>query len=350
MKKTIVFLLTALLILLTTILTHSVEIKELNELLNSIEVGNPIYSNNLTVIPIYKNNKSKESNFIFIDEALRKNYLIITELDGGNVPQVKITNKSDKTIFFMGGEIITGSKQDRIIARDVIIGPKRKSLIVPVFCVEQGRWNYNSNTFYSKENLGTSKLRAEAQKSKGESQSNIWNEISKYVKKNKVESNSQAYQDIYEDKKVKEKIISIEKDLKKVENLKEGTIGAIVAIGDKVISLDIFAYPYMFKKFWPKILKSSAFSSLNDETKKNISLNNAIKFIHNLKLTDSIKIDAIDLGKEYSMMSKDINANFIIFNNNVIHIAAFPEDKLSYNNIDKQNQIFGSSSDLYRRQ
>ena len=94
---------------------------------------------------------------------------------------------------------------------------------------------------------------------------NYINDNSLIRDKNKVKSKSQAYQDIYEDKEVKEKIVTIEKDLKKFKNLDNMTIGAIIAVGDKVISLDVFAYPYMFKKFWPKILKSSAFSSVNNE-------------------------------------------------------------------------------------
>ena len=168
MKKSLLFILNSFLLLFPKASIFPVNVKEINYLLDSIEIGNPVYNENLTIFPIYRNNKSKEYNFTLLEEALKKNYLKITELDGGNVPEVNITNKSDKIIFLMGGEVITGCKQDRIVARDVIIDSKRKDLIVPVYCVEQGRWSYNSNNFYSKKNIGTYKLRAEAQKNNGD--------------------------------------------------------------------------------------------------------------------------------------------------------------------------------------
>ena len=347
MKKSFILKLISLFTLFSPISIFTINVKEINYLLDSIEIGKPVYNKNLTVIPIYRINKNKENNFILLEEALRKNYLKITELDEGNVPQVNITNKSDKIIFLMGGEIITGCKQDRIVARDIIIGAKRKNLIIPVYCVEQGRWSYNSNNFYSKKNLGTYNLRAEAQKSNGD-QSKIWIEVSKYVNKNNIKSKSFNYQDVYENKEIKDKIKSIEKDLTNIINLKNNTTGVIIAVGDNVISLDIFVSQYMFKEYWPKILKSSAFSSVNEETKKRITINNVIKFIQKLKSKDYLKKEAIDLGEEYSLINKEINANSIIYQNNIIHIAGFPGEEFISKNTETENQRYRTTNNLYR--
>jgi hypothetical protein len=334
MKKSSLLKLFSIFTLFSTSSIFSINVKEINNLLDSIEVGNPVYNGNLTVIPIYKNVKNNSYNFVLLEEALEKKYLNITELEGGNVPQVKITNKSDRTIFLMGGEIITGCKQDRIVARDIIISPKKENLIVPVYCIEQGRWSYNSNNFYSKKNLGTYKLRAEAQKSDGE-QSKIWNQVSKYVNKNRVKTKSFNYQDIYENKEVKQKIVSIEKNLIKKINLKSNTTGVIIAVGDQVVSIDIFISSYMFVKYWPKILKSSAFTSVNDNNKRGATLKKAVEYIQKLKSKDYTKKEAIDLGEEYSLINKELNVNSIIYKDNVIHLAGFPgEEAISKNNLD----------------
>jgi hypothetical protein len=151
--------------------------EKIQDLIETLEVGEPVYYDNLTIVPVYTTHVKDRSRYTTLDEALDKRWLEITEVDGGRVPQVRLRNRSDKYIFVMGGEILTGCRQDRIVGRDLMIRPHSKNVIVPVYCVEQGRWNYESEEFYSKKNLGTYDLRAEGQKCAGGAQDNIWGHV-----------------------------------------------------------------------------------------------------------------------------------------------------------------------------
>jgi len=68
---------------------------------------------------------------------------------------------------------------------------------VPVYCVEQGRWTYESTHFFSKKNAGTFNLRFIAQSGKGSAQLQIWDEVSKMNEAIEVDTETGAYQDAY---------------------------------------------------------------------------------------------------------------------------------------------------------
>lgn len=55
--------------------------------IETLEVGEPVYHENLTIIPVYSTRIQDRSRYVSLDEALRRNWLEVTELNGGNVPQ-----------------------------------------------------------------------------------------------------------------------------------------------------------------------------------------------------------------------------------------------------------------------
>jgi hypothetical protein len=298
----------------------------IERLIESLEVGEPVYYEKLTIIPIYTTKVKDHTTYVTMEEAFQKGWLTITELEGGRVPQVRLSNKSKKYIFLMGGEILTGCKQDRIIGRDALIRPQAKNIIVPVYCVEQGRWSHQTREFYSKKNLGTYSLRALAQKASGGAQSSIWDKVTGLNARNRVSSGSQAYQDAYEAPAVRQKIECYERRMQAIPRMYEDTIGVIVGVGGRIVSVDIFANPELFKKFWPKIVKASALTALSSDAGGTITQDDAIDFLRLLHDKEYIEKTAIDLGRELSLVDRYINVNALSYRNVVLHLAAFTEE------------------------
>jgi hypothetical protein len=242
------------------------------------------------------------------------------------VPQVNLTNNSNRYIYIMGGEILTGCRQDRIVGRDVLIAPGRRNVVVPVYCVEQGRWSYESDNFYSKKNLGTYELRREAQKAKGSAQSSIWRGIQGLNQRLRVHSGTHAYQDTYEQAAIKREITGYERRMQAVPYLHRDTVGVVVGVGGRVVSVDIFANPTLFKQLWPKILKSSALSALSNVGGGTITQEQAAQFLRRLHDKYYTRKYAIDLGEEFSAADSQANANALVYRQAVIHLAAFSEE------------------------
>src|SRR5437588_266271 len=73
--------------------------------------------------------------FITLDEGLKAGRVQVAEVGGGSVNQLNVTNEDDKPLYLMGGEVVLGGQQDRLLGSDTIIPAKSKSVPVTVFCV-----------------------------------------------------------------------------------------------------------------------------------------------------------------------------------------------------------------------
>src|SRR3989337_1649937 len=98
--------------------------------------------------------------YLSLEEALDKKKIIITELTGkedqhtapsatqehdseldeAEVNRLFVENISSDTIIILGGEVVRGGKQDRMIAQDFMVLPHSGKLDIAVYCVEHGLW------------------------------------------------------------------------------------------------------------------------------------------------------------------------------------------------------------------
>jgi hypothetical protein len=296
-------------------------------LIRSLELGKPLEHGGLTIIPVHMDRIQDPTSYFTLEDAFRNGWLLISEVEGGRVPQVKISNLSKKTVFLMGGEILSGCRQDRILAQDILLAPGTKNLLAPVFCVEQGRWHQTSSGFTSKQNLGTPALRATAQKKSAAAQSEIWDRIAAENRKMGVESITDAYQDAYESEDIRSAIQSIEKKMGDVAFLQDDTVGVIIGIGGELASVDIFANPNLFAKQWPKILKSSALSSFGDPRGIPLGREQAAKFLRSFLDRRYRTQSGLDLGTEYTSSGSDVDIQALAYKSGVIHLSGFPQEK-----------------------
>jgi hypothetical protein len=299
--------------------------KEVMDLIRTLEVGEPVHYGKLTIIPVYSTCIRDRSPYTTLDEALGKGWLEITEMGSGSVPQVVMTNRSARHIFIMGGEVLTGCRQDRLVGRDVLLRPHAREVLVPVYCVEQGRWTYESETFYSRENLGTPGLRAEGQKASDAAQSEIWDRVSTMCERSGAETGSRRYQAAYESDEAKREISDYESRMKRIPTLYPDAVGVVIGVGSAITSVDVFANPQVFRELWPKILKSSAMAAILRKASGSVSQNDAVRFLRTLHNRHYVRRPAIDLGEEHSAADGEVNVNALVYGGAVIHMAAFPE-------------------------
>lgn len=118
---------------------------------------------NLVLFPLLAP-ESGEPDYLTLEEALGQEAVVITEVsEGGQVPELKLVNHSDSKILILDGEELKGAKQNRIVNATFLIGPKSE-MVIPVSCVEHGRWDYKSREFDSGEKIMHYSLRREHQR------------------------------------------------------------------------------------------------------------------------------------------------------------------------------------------
>jgi hypothetical protein len=227
-----------------------------------------------------------------LDEGLRSGKVTVTEIgasagsqtirqnqrsgDHAEVNRLMVTNNSGKTLVLIAGEIVIGGKQDRIVGHDCLVSSSNKPVPLDVFCVEHGRWQVGaavgqsqgavdatvtSSGFASaKSVMASPQVREKAQANKDQSQ--VWSEVAKAERANGVSSSTGTLNRVYNDKQVNAKLEAFDKALG-TKLIGKNIVGAVVVIGDEIVSADVFANPALFQAYWPKLLKSYALQAVS---------------------------------------------------------------------------------------
>lgn len=248
----------------------------------------------------FRTGNSVTFKYISLSEALKKKYAEINEVsESGSVNDLKIKNNSEHFIFMSDGDILSGAKQNRVLNTSVLLAPLSE-VIIPVSCVEQGRWRYSkrdfSETDYSapvfmrsgkardvKHNLKTHKRHSA-------DQSNVWSDVREYEEAYKYRSATSNLSDIFDDKRLDiERLINSFKPA-------EDSNGIAIFVNKRLLSLEIFNRKEVYKEYFEKLLKSVSFEAVNIREDKNV-LSEAEAFDRTLKLTESFQILHYEIHK-----------------------------------------------------
>ncbi|MGO9122883.1 MAG: ARPP-1 family domain-containing protein [Desulfomonilaceae bacterium] len=240
--------------------------KAIREFFSGIKVGARQSHKNMTLFCLLAA-REVDVDFITLDEALLTDWLGITEVtEEGSVRELKVINRSDKKILLLDGEELVGAKQNRVLNVTILIGP-RSETVVPVSCVEEGRWNYRTPKFGSESRA----LNAALRKSKaafvrsnlvaGEgfasNQAEIWNEIeAKHARMSVPQSPTRAMADLYE--AVKDSAGDYLKALHPVEN----QVGMAAFIDGKPAGVELLGKFDAFRRNHSKLVNSYVMDAL----------------------------------------------------------------------------------------
>jgi hypothetical protein len=212
------------------------------------------------------------------------------ESTANDVNRLLVVNNSDKPLYLMLGEIIVGGSQDRAIGEEMTIAPTGKPVSIDVVCVEHGRWSIrdagqatrvlasldptataaesNSRLADAGKNkfvLSAGSLSKETRETlqSGKGQQAVWDSVGKVNQRVGTSSASGAFTFNYSDPKVLQKLEPYLKALDETIVGQDRVVGAVVAINGKIESLDVFESTPLFRKLWPKLLKSHALDALS---------------------------------------------------------------------------------------
>ena len=263
----------------------------------------PVSYDNLTVFPVVASFGYDTSAFLNLEDGLATGEVTVREqgdealyrnrdgsrpamqnYGGPSVNQLVLVNHSKRPLLLLAGELVSGGKQDRIIAKDRIVAPFAEPLPLDVFCVEHGRWSSGSNFSEAKTIVHPSVREQAAVK---QEQGKVWgavtagstapraaaapspaltaDTISETVQ---VEAPTQSYNKIYSSRRVGSSVDSLmtgiqQRFRKEATGLKGArVVGVVVAYGSEVAWSDIFASDSLFESYWNKLLRSYAVEAL----------------------------------------------------------------------------------------
>ena len=301
----------------------------IREYLEMAKVGRMQVYKNMAVYPLLSD-YSLGLEYILLDEALGSGVIEVTEVnDHGAVPNLKVHNKSPKMVLILDGEELVGAKQNRIVNTTILIAGNA-TVIIPVSCVEQGRWSCNTPRFYSEERIMPSRMRAmkaeQVQRSvrtRGEYQADrsaIWADISERASRRDAKSSSMAMARIYE-----KDLLSLQEYLQNF-SLKGYQVGAVSTINGEVVGMDAFGRLETFSKVFTKLMQSYALDAIDwiegnkggELTGEDVA--NFKKGIFSCKMETH---DSVGLGTDCRLESDKLTGFALALDGKVLHMSVF---------------------------
>lgn len=300
-----------------------------------LRIGQPTVYRNLTVFPLIGRNQTS-ADYLTLDESLAQKCAQITEVsESGSVPELKFVNSGDKPVFLLDGEELVGAKQNRVLNLSILV-PAGKTLVVPVSCVEAGRWHHRTKQFSSAPRTHYAEGRARkmaqvsaAMRSTGRrtsDQGEVWRNISNKFAKFSAFSETSAMSDIYEQQSARLE------DYVRSFSVSEGQTGAVFAIDGRVVGLEMFDSSETLRKLFPKLLRSYGLDAL-DRARSTPSGEDAKcthararAFLRRLTHAKAEGFPAIGEGNDIRLAGPALTGAALAADGRVIHLSAFAVD------------------------
>ena len=285
----------------------------------------PIESGNLLLFPVVRANGKATygTPFITLDEGMRSGEVEVTEAGnvrglvrprgparppaypddgfhvypwrpesgrGDQVNTLVLVNHSRRPLLLLAGEIVTGGKQDRVIAKDRIVPPDADPIDLSVFCIEPGRWTGASDTFGAAgqaPGLGFMVQPAVREKAMvAQNQQQVWNSVHGAITQMAVAaapsvsesvtveipeslgttSYAKAMQSSAVSAKVDEAAAPLTQAREQVlaKLREEHAVGVVAAVRGEIVWADLFADTDLLSRYWTKLVRSYAAESLTE--------------------------------------------------------------------------------------
>jgi hypothetical protein len=293
--------------------------------------ADPTRFRNLTIFPLIEETGT-QPDYLTLDEALAAKAAKITEVgSGGSVPELRFINESGKRVFLLDGEEVIGAKQNRVFNVS-IMAPAGNTIILPVSCVEAGRWSHRSAEFASAPRSMYAEGRAskmayvtENMKASGRKASNqgaVWDDIRAKFGKFATSSPTSAMSDLYSQQSVR-----LEDYVRSFTPLPD-QIGAVFAMDGEIIGLELFDSAETFRKLFPKLVRSyglDALSSRGGETPdtpvpSKAAVADFLKSVANAKVST---FAGVGEGEDLRLEAEGLTGAALAVDDRIVHLSAF---------------------------
>jgi hypothetical protein len=307
--------------------------KTLRPFVDALEIGDPIGHQNLTLVPLRGGGHGR-LDYLLAQEAISSGQLTVTEIsEGGSVPELLAINSGEKMILLLDGEELVGAKQNRILNTSVLL-PARSKTKIPVSCVEQGRWRHNSPDFKSGHHSPSS-LRARKSRdvtrnlqTVGEARSNqgaVWDAVEENVVLYQAAAPTMAMSDVYEQR----------------QNLFEAYVnalkypadarGVVVAVGGKLVAVDLFDKPATLKSIWSRLVTgyavdAAARAKKEGEKDKPFTAKGASTLMEHIGEIVCQPCPSVGIGEDWRFEAPDILGQALVVQEQCVHLSVFPNE------------------------
>lgn len=290
----------------------------------TINVGKPTRYQSLTLFPLFRD-CDPGVDYRLAQAAIEDGTLLIEEInENGSVPELLVENKGDQRVLFIEGEELIGAKQNRILNTSVLV-PAHRKIKIPVSCVEKGRWQYKTRYFQSGGSHSPSKLRSSLKSSVSRAvrekrghrsdQGEVWRHVDELCASYQVASGTSAMSDATD--ALQDQIESFKENLAYIE----GAYGMAIAIGERLVSVDVFDKEETCRQVWQRVLSGAVLDAIQAKpAEKPVTTKTVEQLVDDANKLQWEAAEAVGEGDEYRAQSeRGAHASTLTYDATVVH-------------------------------
>ncbi len=307
--------------------------------LDSVTFASPVVVDNLTMLPLIPKNPSNLGSrapvldYVVLDDALGSNVTEITEIsDQGSVPELRLENRGSNPVLILDGEELIGAKQNRVVNLTILVAGN-SALTIPVSCVEAGRWRARSRAFTSTprtqyasgraKRVAQVSLSMELRGARLSDQADVWADIAAKSARLKAISPTSAMEALFIDHSA-----SIDAFVTGCQPV-DGQIGALFAVNDSIVALDLFDRPSTLHRMLPKLVRGVAVDAIDgrrsdaSDHAANVVPALAQQFLAVTSAAPQHTVKALGLGDDVRLKGPHLAGAALVVDQHVVHLSAF---------------------------
>jgi len=303
--------------------------KTLFRTLEAVAVGTSQYYGDLNLTPlIARPDMPTCPPYKSLDEALSDGTIVISEMsEAGSVPNLLADNSGDEPVLILDGEELVGAKQNRIANVTMLLAAQTKT-IIPVSCVEAGRWSYRRRHFSSAGHTHFLSGRArkaasvsaslKRQQSRESDQHQVWSDIDEVMSGLKVWSSTASIHQAYHAR------ADQLRDYQHAFAVAPDQVGIIYGLHGEVHGLDLLGSPEIFERAFPKLIRGAALQASAGPSGIDVDRDQLVSFWTAVMRTNHDRYRAVGLGEEHRIANPGLSGSALIVDDRLVHLYAFP--------------------------
>lgn len=305
--------------------------------LSKARIGSPQKHGKLLIFPVTLEGERRPDVRI-ADETLE-----VSELESASVPQLQVHNPGKTPMLIPAGRVLQGGRQTRTVNVSILV-PAGATMVIPVSCIEAGRWSGGRSFRASDFNLSrrarmakergvkgsidrANEMRMDSRFSKHSDQGAVWDAVASDLHMRSVSSGTSRFDEVY----ARERDTETDRIHTEVSNSRpaEGQTGIAVAVGGKVLGVETFATTEDLSANW-RALVSAIVLDLDDEqltaAEGEATVADIEAFLARVAAAEATVAEGNGIGTEFHVATDDFVAHGLADESGaLLHAYAFAE-------------------------
>jgi hypothetical protein len=297
--------------------------------ITSLKPGTPVTHEGITLIPIFAPEGRGSQIKIAGDE------LVVSELAAPTVPQLQVHNPTAHDLLIPAGKILSGGRQTRVVNVSIVV-PAGATIVIPVSCVEVGRW-HGLSSFADSKRVASRRVRnakarsvkrnIERSKSKASAQDEVWDTVSDELRSRDLHADGDLFLGVDEHLDRRSDRMAVVRKFVD-EGVQPGQVGVAVAHGEKILGIEVFPSTDALQVAWEAIVRAAVIDA-DEFTTKPESLDAARgiaaleKFLAQVASTEGTVADGVGRGTEVHVETPAYVAHGLRIDGELVYCNAF---------------------------